>query len=303
MLRSLPAVFFFAMSLFPLLFSHCNPEHQKSEEILCASGSNQFGSLVNAWKSEFQAKEKSTVPISLHLQGNGTVPRDLASHSCSVGFLTRELSPHEEQYLKDQKKKVILIPLGIKALSVYKRDPSSRPIMTLTELKEAFTNPGKTKVLGLNSASEEYRWFKQNILDGQNFTDLVQEKKDTRALLESLNSPEAIGYGRITGEVPEGISTVGIKTDPDSEAVYPEATQIRSMNYPLAYKVYLAVEEEFLARKTKNHPNLLNFLRYILSDEGSSLVPFHGFFELNQKTRMESQSKLTQLTEPGLKNR
>ncbi|MBU2471448.1 MAG: substrate-binding domain-containing protein, partial [Bacteroidetes bacterium] len=118
--------------------------------------------------------------------------------------------------------------------------------------------------------SGTYVYFKDHILEGEDFSPSAQNMPGTAAVVNAVSKDKnSIGYG---GEAyGKGIKFIKIKKDEKSPAYEPIAENIKSGNYPISRYLYMYL-------RSKPTGAMKNFIDWILSKEGQEIVTKVGYF-------------------------
>ena len=94
----------------------------------------------------------------------------------------------------------------------------------------------------------------------------------TAALVNAVSKdPNGIGYGG--SAYAKGINEIAVKADASSEALLPNAQNVKEGKYPITRFLYMYV-------KSKPTGAMKEYIDWILSDEGQIVVSKVGYFPL-----------------------
>ena len=159
----------------------------------------------------------------------------------------------------------------------------SNPIaeLSISQLKAIYTGQitnwkavgGKDEriiVYGRENNSGTYVYFKDNVLEGDDYTPSMQSMPGTAAVVNAVAKDKAgIGYGGAA--YGRGIREIKVKRDAGSTAYPPTAETIKNGTYPISRFLYMYV-------KTRPAGAVKEYVDWILSDEGQKIVNEVGYF-------------------------
>ena len=307
---SLPA---FLCLLFLFSASGCREEKRHANGF-CSLGSEEFNYLMDNWKDLYARKFPDSPPLYHEGKGNHIAPYGLRNKLCDLAPSTRPFSnPEFHSVLKSTGKKPIAIPVAVEALGIVV--PRSLKInqISLKELNilyrnkpatlgEAFNNVGDDisglipEVFGQNSASDRYRWFKESILNGRDYSDRVLELAGPLQIAEKIATlkPGRAGFGYIRPAELKGLeNSVKLLELENKEGKYSALNKknLDSGHYSLKryFYIYIPAPSSVTASSGKEmDKNVPAFLKLVLSKEGQEILPHLGLFPLSFQERQNS---------------
>lgn len=141
---------------------------------------------------------------------------------------------------------------------------------------------------GRQSTSGTYEFFKEAVMDGEDFsTGVSQETGNSAIATKVMQTAGGIGYVGIGyATQAQGAKIVPLKADGASEAFLPtDQEAVYSGDYELSRHLYLY---------TDGTPTgaVLEWLKYVLSEEGQAIVEDTGFYKLDPATLAEMEARL-----------
>ncbi|PIE23896.1 MAG: phosphate-binding protein [Planctomycetota bacterium] len=275
-------------------------------------GSDTLNNLMTLWAESYQ-KIYPNVKIQIEGKGSSTAPPALIEGTSQLGPMSRQMkSKEEDKFEKAFGYKPTKIPVAIDALAVFVHKDNPIEKLTLQQvdamfskgrkggLAKAITNWGGAglsgqwaskpiRLYGRNSASGTYSYFKKQALFKGDYLNTVKEQPGSSAVVSSIASdPFAIGYSGI------GYKTSGVKTVPlakmAGERYYStDPKDVYSGKYPLARFLYIYVNK---APGKDLDPLTQQYLRFILSREGQTIVEKDGYLPLTKRIQVQSLKKL-----------
>lgn len=129
---------------------------------------------------------------------------------------------------------------------------------------------------GRNSASGTYGFFKEHTLCKGDYKDSVKEQPGSASVVQGVTEDNgAIGYSGI-GYVTSGVKALKLGKKP-GECAEPILDNIVNGTYPLGRYLYLYVNKK---PNEALDPLRLEFLKYVLSQEGQQVVIKDGYMPL-----------------------
>ena len=254
-----------------------------AEEKITVKGSDTMVILAQRWAEKYMSKHND-VTIQVTGGGSGTGISALINGTTDICNASRPMKPSERDKLK-----VRFGSLGVEiksakdGLSVYVHESNPVTELTLEQLKAIYTGEvtnwkafgardERIIVYGRENNSGTYVYFKDNVLDGEDYAPTMQSMPGTAAVVNAVVKDRAgIGYGGAA--YGKGIREIKVKKDDKSPAYAPTAENIKSGTYPITRFLYMYV---------KNRPTgaMKEYIDWILSDDGQAVVNEVGYFPI-----------------------
>lgn len=275
-------------------------------------GSDTLNNLMTLWAEGFR-KQYPGVKVQIEGKGSSTAPPALIEGTAQVGPMSRPMKSTEvDSFEGKYKYKPTAIPVAIDALAVYVNKDNPIEGLTMPQLDAIFSKTRRGGVrenverwgqlgvtgelanapislYGRNSASGTYGFFKERALKNGDYKDEVKEQPGSASVVQGVTEDQAgIGYSGI-GYVTSGTRSVPLA---EKEGKAPKApTQENTMNgsYPLWRHLLLYVNK---APNKPLDPLVKEFIKFIYSKEGQTIVVKDGFFPLPQAAIQKELSKL-----------
>ncbi len=136
---------------------------------------------------------------------------------------------------------------------------------------------GTIILYGRENNSGTYMYFKEHVLDKEDFAPNVQTLPGTAAVINAVSKdPRSIGYGGI-GYV-KGVRTVPVSKDGRSPAVEPTQQNVVNGAYPISRNLYF-----YTVHEPKGA--VRQFIAWVLSDEGQQVCEKVGYYPLPVERR------------------
>lgn len=250
-------------------------------ESITVKGSDTMVILAQRW-AEIYMTNHPEVTIQVTGGGSGTGISALINGTTDICNASRPMKKSEREKLKQRFNTLgVEIKSAKDGLAVYVNDASPVQELTISQIKDIYT--GKTtnwKAVGGPDAkiilysrennSGTYVYFKDNVLEGEDFSASAQNMPGTAAVVNAISKDKfGIGYGGAA--YGKGIRFLKVKKDASSQAYEPTAENIKSGEYPIT---------RFLYMYTRSKPTgaLKEYVDWILSGEGQEVVKKVGYF-------------------------
>jgi len=270
------------------------PSEKTKLKTITIKGSDTMVILGQRWAEEYMKRNPETI-IQVTGGGSGTGIAALINGGTDICQSSRPMKEGEKKILYSrQKKEVKEIPVAIDAISIYVHKDNPVKMLNLKQVKEIFT--GKItnwKTLGLlygdlpmrhgwedkkivvysrENNSGTYLYFKEHILNNEDFASEVQTLPGTAAVVNAVSKDlYSIGYGGIA--YGKGIKFLKVKKDEKSPAVEPTPENVYKRIYPVSRELYFYTAGE-------PEGEIKNFINWVLSSEGQKICEEVGYFPL-----------------------
>ena len=252
-------------------------------ETITVKGSDTMVILAQRWAERYMESRKDVV-IQVTGGGSGTGISALINGTTDICNASRPMKPSERDKLKSRYgTRGVEIKAAMDGLSVYVHESNHLKELSLEQLKQIYTGkitnwgdvggPNARIILyGRENNSGTYVFFKDNVLEGDDYASAVQSLPGTAAVVNAVTRDRnGIGYGGAA--YGKGIREVRIKKDASSPAFAPSLTNIKSGDYPLSRFLYLYV-------RSRPSGELKEYVDWILSDDGQKIVSEVGYFPI-----------------------
>ena len=267
-------------------------------------GSDSLNNLMTYWVEAFQ-DQYPNVKIQVEGKGSGTAPPALTAGTAQIGPMSREMKAEEvDQFQKKYGYKPLKIAVAIDTLGVFVHKNNKIKSLSISDLDGIFSKTRKSgakeiktwgdlglknewaakplSLYGRNSASGTYGYFKEHALEKGDFKDTVKEQPGSSSVVQSVGTDKfAIGYSGIGYKTSE-VRAVPLSNPAKNGGQAFEATYANALNgkYPLARNLYIYVNRD---PKKPMSPLVQQFLMFVLSKEGQTIVVKDGYFPLTPK--------------------
>lgn len=256
---------------------------------ITVKGSDTMVILAQKWAEVYMGK-KSDVKIQVTGGGSGTGIAALQNQTTDLCNSSRKIRAAEiGECIKAFGKRPLEYKVALDGLSVYVSDSNPIKELTLEQVRLVFT--GKVKnwkqlggpdapitVYSRENSSGTYEFFKEHVLQGQDFASRAQTMPGTASVLEAVaKDKNGIGYGGAA--YGKGAKHLSIKKDENSPAIEPTEKTVVEGTYPIWRYLYVYVNPAL------DRGAVSAYLTWMRSDEGQNLVKDIGYFPLPAKLR------------------
>jgi phosphate transport system substrate-binding protein len=252
-----------------------------TNEIITVKGSDTMVILAQRWAEEYMAKHQN-VSIQVTGGGSGTGISSLINGTTDICNSSRPMKQTEKEKLKQRYNTLgVEIKTAKDGLAMYVHESNTIKELTLAQIKSIYTGKitnwkqlggadAKIILYSRENNSGTYVYFKDNVLEGDDFAPNTQNMPGTAAVVNAIaKDKNGIGYGGAA--YAKGIKFVKVKKDENSTAYEPSAENVKTGNYPISRYLYMYV-------RSRPTGALKEFIDWILSNEGQSIVTDVGYF-------------------------
>lgn len=263
---------FFILGVIIILFS-C----MKSEYKLKIAGSTTVLPIVQAAAEAYMEKHPA-VSITVRGGGSSIGIKSIIEKIIDLGSASRQINEREMEMIAAREKNLQAFPIARDALTIIVHPDN--PVLNLTadQLRLIYTGklttwqqlggPDLTIIpISRDVSSGSFEVFNHSILDTLPVTSAALVLASNNAVATTVSyTPGAIGYVGY-GYADDQVKIITLN------GIRPQAESIISGDYPLSRQLYIYTPEE---------PEQLasDFLAFLLSEEGQSIVAQQGFIKL-----------------------
>ena len=267
-------------------------------------GSDTMDNVMKYWAIGFKNFHKK-IHFFHEGKGSSTATPALMENRSDIGPMSRPMKPTEvAAFKKKYDYEPTQIPVAVDCLAVYVHpdNPIAGKGLTLTQLDQIFSSTSKRgggtaitkwgqlgltgvwankpiKVYGRNNASGTHSLFKQLVLlKGSYRPDVIEKVSSQEVIKEISHDRYSIGYSGI-GYNDKRVRVVALSSD-GIRAFMPESQSAHTGQYPLSRYLYLTLN----IPKDGSKPLQKEFVEYVYSKEGQSVVKQNGFFPVDYST-------------------
>jgi phosphate transport system substrate-binding protein len=243
-------------------------------------GSDTMVILSQRWAEDYMKKNPGK-KVQVTGGGSGVGIAALINGTTQIANASRPMKQSEQAKLRDRYNALPTETAVAKdGLAVYVQESSPIQQLTLEQLRGIYngdiTNwkdvggPDARIVLySRENSSGTYVFFKDNVLEGDDFASTAQTLPGTAAVVNAVSKEKhGIGYGGAA--YAKGVKEVKL-VGQDGQAYLPTAENVASGKYPLARPL-------FMYTRTKPSGEIADFINYCLSPQGQQIVTTVGYF-------------------------
>lgn len=253
------------------------------EQTIIVKGSDTMVILAQRWAEKYMGSHHDVI-IQVGGGGSGVGISALINGSADIANASRPMKPSEREKLKQRYNSLgVEIKSAKDGLSIYLNENNPVKELSLQQVKDIYTgkitnwkqvggNDSRIILYGRENSSGTFVYFKDNVLDGQEFSEMIQNMPGTAAVVNAVaNNINAIGFGGVA--YTKGIKDAAIKKDANSKAFLPTVENIKTGDYPIIRYLYLYT-------RTRPTGVIKDYIEWILSEEGQEVVKSAGYFSL-----------------------
>ncbi|HEX2060320.1 MAG TPA: PstS family phosphate ABC transporter substrate-binding protein [Thermoanaerobaculia bacterium] len=253
-----------------------------SNKPLTIKGSDTMVILGQRLAEEYMKASPGTV-VQVNGGGSGTGIAALINGTVDLAQASRPMKDDEKAKVKQARgADVVETAIALDALAVFVNTANPVQNLTVAQVKDIYqgklTNwsqvggPNAPIVLyGRESSSGTYDYFREHVLNKEDFAPNVQTLQGTAAIINAVGQDRnGIGYGGIA--YAKEVRAIGIQAE-GAQPVAPSEQTVADGTYPLSRKLYFYYAANAPERVTK-------FAQWALTPEAQALVTKVGYFPL-----------------------
>lgn len=262
-------------------------------------GSDTMNNLMTLWCEGF-TKDYPNVKCQIEGKGSSTAPPALIEGTAQFGPMSRQMKSKEtDEFEAAFGYKPLPVPAAIDTLAVFVNKDNPIECLTIKQVDAVFSKNrtcggaedittwgqlGLTgdwanvpiSIYGRNSASGTYGYFKKHALCKGDYKDSVKEQPGSASVVQGITEDRgAMGYSGI-GYQTSGVKAIKLGKKPGACAA-PNLDNVVNGSYPLGRYLYLYVNKK---PNEALDPLRLEFLKYVLSQEGQGVTIKDGYLPL-----------------------
>jgi phosphate transport system substrate-binding protein len=272
-----------------VLVAACGGERRAAEtpsgnrNTVTIKGSDTMVILGQRFAEEYM-KQNPNVVIQVNGGGSGTGIAALINGTVDLAQSSRPMKAGEKSDIEQRRNsKLNETPVALDALAVFVHEANPVKSLTIDQLSQIYTGTvtnwnqvggsnAPIVLYGRENSSGTYEYFKENVLNKQDFGPRVQTLAGTAAVINAVaRDRNGIGYGGIA--YAQGVRAVGVKKDAASPAVEPAEANVANGTYPISRHLYFYWIDSA-------GPHAQEFVKWAVSPAGQKLVENVGYFPL-----------------------
>jgi phosphate transport system substrate-binding protein len=249
-------------------------------ETLTVKGSDTMVILAQRWAESYMKQDPSK-RVQVTGGGSGVGIAALINGSTDIANASRPMRDAEKARVRDRFNVLPSeIPVARDGLTVYVSESNPVEQLTLEQLRRIYTGDvtnwkdvggpdAKIALYSRENSSGTYVFFKDNVLEGDDFAASAQTLPGTAAVVNAVaRERHGIGYGGAA--YAKGVKEVKL-VGRDGQGYLPDAENVASGKYPLS-------RELFMYTRGKPGAAAKAFIEFCLSPEGQKIVNTVGYF-------------------------
>ncbi len=237
-------------------------------------GSDTLVRLGQRWAEEYMKHNPETV-IQVSGGGSGTGIAALLNGATDICESSRDMKEKEYKMAKDKGIETYRVAVALDGIAVFLNEKNPINTLTFDQLKGIYTGAitnwkevggvdARIIVYSRENNSGTYVFFKEHVLDEEDFSQYAQTLPGTAAVVNAVSRDEyGIGYGGIAWAT--GVKFAAVAKTAEDKAILPSNETVSSGEYPISRDLYWF----FNGKPTGELKNLLN---WALSEAGQKLA-------------------------------
>lgn len=256
---------------------------------ITVKGSDTLVVLAQKWAETYMAKNPK-VKIQVTGGGSGTGIAALQNKTTTICNSSRKIRGDEIAVcIQAFGRRPIEHKVALDGLTVYLHESNPIKELTMQELQGIFTGKIKNwnevggpdariQVYSRENSSGTYEFFKEVVLKNMDYTAAAKTIPGTAGVVQAVAKDKfGIGYGGAA--YGKGAKHIAVKRDANSPAIEPTLERVVNGTYPIWRYLYCLLDPAL------EKGEVLNYINWILSDEGQALVAEVGYFPLPKHLR------------------
>ncbi|MEW5702150.1 MAG: phosphate ABC transporter substrate-binding protein [Candidatus Zixiibacteriota bacterium] len=249
-------------------------------------GSDTMVILGQRW-AEVYMKEHPGIVIQVTGGGSGTGIAALINGTTDICQASRPMKPAEKTKMKERYfTQGTEIPVAKDGMTVYVSESNPVSQLTIEQLRKIYVGEitswkdlggpdADINLYGRENNSGTYVFFKDNVLEGEDFAPAVATLPGTASVVNAVSKdPNGIGYGGAA--YAKGVKQCAVAVAADSVAYPPTKEMVENGKYPLARDLYWYL-------RTKPEGDIKKLVDWVLSPSGQAVVTETGYFPVASK--------------------
>ncbi len=237
-------------------------------------GSDTLVRLGQRWAEEYMKKNPETV-IQVSGGGSGTGIAALLNGTTDICESSRDMKAKEHDLAKKNGVNPYRVTVALDGIAVFLHETNPVNELSFAQLKGIYTGSitnwkevggpdTRIIVYGRENNSGTYVFYKEHVLDDEDYSDYTQTLPGTAAVVNAVAKDKfGIGYGGIAWA--KGVKFAAIRKNDSSAAVIPSMETVINGTYPISRELYWF----FNGTPTGDLKNLVN---WALSVEGQKVA-------------------------------
>jgi phosphate transport system substrate-binding protein len=260
---------------------------------ITVKGSDTLVRLGQRWAEEYMKQHKDLV-IQVSGGGSGTGIAALLNGTTDICEASRDMKEKEYQLAKEKGITPYRVSVALDGIAVFLNKENPVEVLSLPQLKGIYTasitnwkevgGPDHKIILyGRENNSGTYAFFKEHVLDNEDYAAETQTLPGTAAVVNAVSKDKyGIGYGGIAWA--SGVKYAKVKKDTAAKAIEPSLESVSSGTYPISRELYWF----FNGKPTGELQKLVN---WALSPEGQKIAESVDYIPLPDSVAAKNMVK------------
>jgi phosphate transport system substrate-binding protein len=262
-----------------------NPGSGSKSKTVTIKGSDTMVILGQRWAETYMQKIPG-VTVQVTGGGSGTGIAALINGGTDICQSSRPMKDKEKEQVRTRHNKDVKeTPVALDGVAIYVHQSCPLKSLTKAQLKGIYTGKitnwrelgwqdAQIVVYSRENNSGTYVFFKEHVLDNEDFAKDVQTLPGTAAVVNATSKDlRSIGYGGIA--YGSGIRIIPVAPDEGGDPVAASLENVRSNRYPLSRPLFFYTVGE-PAGEVKA------FIDWVLNEEGQKICDQVGFYPLKK---------------------
>jgi phosphate transport system substrate-binding protein len=237
-------------------------------------GSDTLVRLGQRWAEEYM-KKNSEVVIQVSGGGSGNGIAALINGGTDICEASRDMKEKEYEEANKKGVKPFRISVALDGIAVFLNEGNPVEVLSVPQLKGIYTGAidnwkevggpdAKIILYGRENNSGTYAFFKEHILDQEDYSEYTQTLPGTAAVVNAVSKDKnGIGYGGIAWA--KGVKYAAVKKADTTKAILPSVETVSDGTYPISRELYW-----FFNGKPEGELKAL--VNWALSEEGQKIA-------------------------------
>ncbi|MEW6411684.1 MAG: phosphate ABC transporter substrate-binding protein [Candidatus Zixiibacteriota bacterium] len=236
-------------------------------------GSDTLVRLGQRWAEEYM-KENPGTTIQVSGGGSGTGIAALLNGTTDICEASRDMKQKEYDLAREKGLEPYRVSVALDGIAVFLNESNPVKNLTFAQLKGIYTGAitnwkevggGDARIIvyGRENNSGTYAFFKEHVLNEEDYSDYTQTLPGTAAVVNAVSKDvNGIGYGGIAWAT--GVKFAAVAKDDNSPFIEPSVEAVSNGTYPISRDLYWF----FAGKPTGELKKLLN---WALSEKGQKI--------------------------------
>lgn len=246
-------------------------------------GSDTLVRLGQRWAEEYM-KENPGVVIQVSGGGSGTGIAALLNGATDICEASRDMKEKEYKLAADKGITPYRVSVALDGIAVFLNEKCPVDTLSFAQLKSIYTGTitnwkdvggpdARIIVYGRENNSGTYAFFKEHVLDDEDFSDYTQTLPGTAAVVNAVSKDvNGIGYGGIAWAT--GVKFAAVRKGDKDTAILPDMTTVSNGAYPISRDLYWFFNG-------KPDGELKKLVNWALSEQGQKVAETMDYIPLH----------------------